>query len=491
MNTKWHAGPLAVNATFGDRAPAPAFPPASRLSKAKDFFSTVQASMLAGVAVLGFCALCLFLFDAVAQEKIVVDAISTPPEMIARGLTKEIAAQRLIDSIQHINATAGTEKAKYEAASISSSVEGLNVPDAAASVKQFLLLLRKYAGISDARITGEFICTNEKCGRDAMTLRLRISGKVSTSLDVDPTGTRNETEYMEKAAERIIKEVDPYVYASYLIGRDKKDDAYKISRSMYILNHKDAKWGYLMMGNHYSDDKANKTEAVKYYMRAISADRRFSQAYNNIGNVYLESAYEKEDGPDREADLGYAERVYLKAIRIEPCDASSHDGIALIHMERRNYAMAEKAARQAVKCDQNEGAYLATLARIRMRMADDAAQIDAAQILNDAIVIDPDDSEVSFAMGELQELRGDYAAAAKYFKAALGSQPSDGYRRGYARTLYRKGDHHAAVGAYGQIRILLSADRTDIAALAEELHKRGDPLAAKAETLLRRAASSG
>jgi hypothetical protein len=243
MGREWRTGPYPVNATFGSAPPAP-LSQASRLSRAKDLFATVQAFIFATAAILGFAALCLLLFDAIAQEKLLVEAISTPKEMVDRGYTKEILAQRLMDSIQHINATSGTEKSKYEASSISSSVESLAVPDSAAPVKHFLLLVRKYLGITDIRIAGEMVCSEYPCSRDKLSLRLRVTGKTPASIDVGSIGTKSDAQYLHDAAEQILREVDPYVYASYLDENDRKKEAYKIARQIYARGHKERNGGH-------------------------------------------------------------------------------------------------------------------------------------------------------------------------------------------------------------------------------------------------------
>jgi tetratricopeptide (TPR) repeat protein len=218
-----------------------------------------------------------------------------------------------------------------------------------------------------------------------------------------------------------------------------------------------------MVGNYYGDKeihqagqdgqadrknqaKKNRAEAIHYYLQAIALDRRFSKPFHNIGNLLLDEAFEEMDPAAKEVALQSAERAYRKAIRLERCDASSYDGVALIEMERKKYEVAREAAKQAVKCDPNDGSYLATLGLIQLR----SGATNAERIINDASAIDPEDPQVNLAMAELYEHREEYDKAADHFARYFESYPSDVNRRRYARTLHRAGEHEKAMETLGR-----------------------------------------
>src|SRR4051812_10642893 len=77
----WRAGPHSARAAFARETRASASG-SSRFGSVKDFFSTLQSFTLTAAALLGFVAIAIFLFDGIAQEKLIIDGISVPKEMV-------------------------------------------------------------------------------------------------------------------------------------------------------------------------------------------------------------------------------------------------------------------------------------------------------------------------------------------------------------------------------------------------------------------------
>lgn len=193
------------------------------------------------------------------------------------------------------------------------------------------------------------------------------------------------------------------------------------------------------------------TAAERAYRKAIKADRNFVEAYNNLGNVLVDSGRLHEAGsayrnalkirPDHPLLLnnlgnvlrlqGKAEKAigyFNRAVAGDPtyADAYLNLGNALYDTERHDEA--SDAFRQATRLDpDNPEAFIGFGIVLLKLMRFD----DAMSVLETAVRLAPDSAKAHFEFGNALDAWGETAAALDAYQKALAIDPD--YTAAYVR----------------------------------------------------------
>ena len=121
--------------------------------------------------------------------------------------------------------------------------------------------------------------------------------------------------------------------------------------------------GYFYLAVAYSKKGKPVNEQIKYYEKAIELEPNMTEAYNNLGKIFLElKDYEK------------AERQFTKILAIDKKDIFAYLNLGTTYLEWNKYNNAEEILKQAMEIDSANpyGLYLLGLTYEKMNRSDDA-----------------------------------------------------------------------------------------------------------------------
>ncbi|MBV9548786.1 MAG: hypothetical protein JO256_03825 [Alphaproteobacteria bacterium] len=173
------------------------------------------ATAFVGLAIAG--GLAFLVWDAARSDGLSIEAFSVPPDLAAQGLTGDVAAARLLDRINVMQAATNTSLTPR---SVSGNWETrdvrLAIPETGVSLAELENFLRAKLG-HVSRLSGEIV---RNPAGITMTARVAGSGAVSVS------GKEAEMEGLtEKLAEQVYRLTQPNLYAAYIRGKDRADEA--------------------------------------------------------------------------------------------------------------------------------------------------------------------------------------------------------------------------------------------------------------------------
>lgn len=144
---------------------------------------------------VGFFAAMLLLIPAVASQfstdAVVIEPIAVPEALAKRGITPEVAANRLWDGLQDFARTASVARSTIVAIPDSQRVE-FSLPDTGISIDSVAKQVRQFFGLYETHIAGEIICETSDCVPSGQRLRLRVIRATTEIIDLPPIGTRSE-----------------------------------------------------------------------------------------------------------------------------------------------------------------------------------------------------------------------------------------------------------------------------------------------------------
>ncbi|MBI3706767.1 MAG: tetratricopeptide repeat protein [Proteobacteria bacterium] len=229
-------------------------------------------------------------------------------------------------------------------------------------------------------------------------------------------------------------------------------------------------------------------EAAASYSRAIELKPDYAEAHNNLGLVlhdlgrYDEAAASLEraiairpDYADAHYNLGLALKAqnrlgdaaasYGRAIALRPDYAAAHNNLGVIHQELEQTSEALADYRRAAAADANFTAAHANLAKLLLQVGPPADALDSLLRVF-ALCRDADEARIQLTVtsdvaetaarvlnthGSAVQGRGDFAAAARAYRAAITMQPdlADAYSN-LGTALKAQGDLEEAVAHYNR-----------------------------------------
>jgi tetratricopeptide (TPR) repeat protein len=388
------------------------------LKATADFLSQGKTFVVNVVLILSFLILVPILVYESISQNVIIEPITWPKALNDMGYSGDVGAYRLWDAFEQIGAEAGTKKERPHLLASAQQFE-FTIPEQGGSIKSVFISIKKFLHLYDTRIAGEFVCQDDPCKRDKLTLRIRIFQKQVTFLQFENMGSKNENEYFRDAALQIMKVIDPYVAASYLFGR-KRSDSMEIAHQMIQTKHPDAKWAANLIG---LDRKAhsNYKAAIEWYSKAIAYDKTFMAPYINAGvafeaaNNLVEAKRYYTDAlqhnpkyarayvrlgelAGRTGDDEEAEKNFALAFKIEPNDSYLYDNIGTYYRDKGKKDKAREYFENAIHLDPNRASAHYSLAKIRAENND----IDGAEkLFQKAIRLRPATVEYHLALGDL------------------------------------------------------------------------------------------
>lgn len=245
---------------------------------------------LLGLILLGGAL--LFIWSARQANGVVVEAFAVPPAFVERGLNGAVVASHLLDKLTAMQGVTVSLRASSSYANNWGDDIKVEVPYAGISVGELQRMLREWLG-SQTQLSGEVVRLPD--GRISLTSR--IGNKPPTRAE----GTDAELDaLMQKAAEAIYGETQPYRYAIWLRRAKRMDEATTLLTKMSQgTDLNDRIWAYNGLGAAtpiYADK-------IRHYYAALALRPDFAPAISNL--VIAETA------------VGHEEEAYQRALQLE------------------------------------------------------------------------------------------------------------------------------------------------------------------------------
>jgi len=223
-------------------------------------------------------------WSAVADNGLVVESFSVPPDLAGKGLTGDVVAAKLLDKLSSLQAQTVSSRAATSYANNWGGDIKLQIPDTGVSIGEFNRSLHAWLG-HQTRITGEVYRTPKG---------LAVTARAGNNTSPTFTGSDADLDKLiRQAAESVYRATQPYRYAVYLAnaGRNKEAEATYLQ---LIANGSptDRAWAHIGIENIYAN-RGDRKRALAMLTRALALKPDFVMAYINRSG--LEGQYQHDE----------------------------------------------------------------------------------------------------------------------------------------------------------------------------------------------------
>jgi tetratricopeptide (TPR) repeat protein len=471
---------------------------AKAIRRAAGIFEPLRILVVNTLVILAVFVGGFTIYKLAAKTSFVVKDISVPASLQEQGITGNVVAQRILDHISEINATAGSRKQKAEISGLDfqSTMPTINLPVGGFNMGTIVSEVRRLLGYTETVITGEVFIEEPKDKEQPAKygLRLRIAGEgpLYKSDAPEPDVQR----LIELAAERIMHKFDP-INLGYFYYRQKDYDKAEETADFALASSTadNYPWAYTMRGL-IARDRGKLAEAARNFRVVETLDPNFGMGHVNLSGIL------RLDG-----QLDAAETAARKAIELMPQQHEGYAALALVLFDRgeRDQALAEmdkgvaadpknaqshmaqgrlrhrlQRYEEAIESFQTS-AKLQPAAAPLIRAADASQQLkrqeEALAFLQRATQAEPKSVDAWLALGAATRQLHDWKSAERAFEKALALAPNspapvvelaDLYlaqkRYAAAEALYAKGERlfrHNAQFLMGWSRLYLEEGKKD------------------------------
>jgi tetratricopeptide (TPR) repeat protein len=461
--------------------------------------TSMRGLFLNGMFLLTIIVVLPVFISQFSRDYVVIEPIATPDALQARGLTPEVAANRLWDGLHDVKKAARTAKESVASLPQAREVE-FSFPDSGFSIESLVFHTRRLFNVYETRVAGEFVCGDPDCSPGDVSLRLRVVRQTVELIDLPPMGDTSQREYFAQAASGVLSTLDPFV--AIAAASDKEPlRATILARRLIRGRHEDAKWAHNLIGNLRSGSE-DWPAAIDEYRAALVLDPAFGLARTNLASVLVKAGsldearrelaiVEAYTGPDvsteevhadlaiANGDIDAAIRHLLRAAELDPLSPRLPTRAGRLADEAGRRAEANAYFRRALDIDPGYTAAYAALALSHMVDGDNAA---AEKIYRDAADYAPDDAAIQAEHARLLMILDDAQGAAARLERAIALVPADvEYRYQYGQALHMLGLYGDAIETLTEA-IALDPMRADLhMALADNYRDTGRNAEAVAE----------
>jgi len=227
------------------------------------------------LALAVFAGLCAAIWSAAHENGLVIEAFSVPPDMAARGLTGQALAAQLQDKLAVMQSATDTARPASSYANNWGADIKVQIPETGVSVSEFYRLLVSWFG-HQAHITGEVWQDG-----DAVSITARAGAGPGATV----TGPEKDiASLLQKAAEEVYRQTQPYRYAMYVSENGKNDQlAETVLRRLAAEGSTPRERAWALSGLAYNAlSSADLPRALTQQRTAIGLDRNFAMSWDNV-----------------------------------------------------------------------------------------------------------------------------------------------------------------------------------------------------------------
>jgi len=257
-----------------------------RVKHASDVMKFAFELLVALVLFAIVAALATAMWSAAHDNGLVIEAFSVPPDLAQRGLSGEVVASQLLDKLARMQEQTNSVRPADTYRNNWGDDIKVEIPDTGISIGELNRYLTRWLG-HETHITGEIYHTPSGI---AVTTRGQDAGKTFAGKNGDLDGL------LQKAAESIYAQTQPYRYAAFLgqVGRDQ-EAMHVVERLAGDATPAERAWALSLLGNLYTIYRGP-ADALVTLRAGVAADPTNAHAWDNLSSA--------EQGLDRAED-GY------------------------------------------------------------------------------------------------------------------------------------------------------------------------------------------
>ena len=288
-----------------------------RIRRAGQRIRVGMQSFLALVIGLITLGVLVMVYDAFTSRQVVVDAFRAPPALASRGVTGEVVAAGVLDTLQKLQAATRTVDKQLRTRGAWASDVKVEVPETGVSLGEIIRLLHERFG-HDLHITGELVQSGS-----GLSLTVRGEGVPAAAFTGGPEDLAKLT---AQAAEYAYGRSQPIQYTTYLVQTGRYAEAIAFDQGAFPRAGSDEERAQLANSWGNANASLNQTiTAVEKYRLAMSFAKPRSKVWwkawgNVVGSI---SAGEGEEAGWREA------HAMLQAAAAAP----KHEGPDLLNLQ--------------------------------------------------------------------------------------------------------------------------------------------------------------
>lgn len=231
-----------------------------------------------GLSILILLAIVVSLvWQASRAEGLVIKPLTVPPAMAARGMTGAVLASRLSDGLGEIDAVTSSVRAGGAVRATQHQEIKVEIPETAISVSDLSALLRGWLG-DETIVSGELVQDE-----DRISLTVRVGDRPGVTLYGAPAEL---DQLIQRAAEQILAQTEPYRYVVYLSAQNNLDAALAVAEGLALNGSPtDRAWGFTMWSRLLASRGDFAGAAVKA-RRGLELDPSIAATHDNLAAAY-------------------------------------------------------------------------------------------------------------------------------------------------------------------------------------------------------------
>jgi tetratricopeptide (TPR) repeat protein len=172
------------------------------------------ATLCVGIGVAAGAG--LMVWDAAHSQGLLIEPFSVPPDMAEKGLTGQVVASQVLDKLTTMDAATLSFRPPLSYANNWGKDIKVEIPETGVSIGEFRRFLREWLG-HDAHISGEVWRTDT-----GIVISARTGGERGATF----SGPQSDFDALvQKTAEHVYDQTQPYRYATYTRGQGRFDEA--------------------------------------------------------------------------------------------------------------------------------------------------------------------------------------------------------------------------------------------------------------------------
>jgi tetratricopeptide (TPR) repeat protein len=285
-----------------------------------------------------FIPIAWYVYTEAVRDVIVVESVSVPKAYEERGFTSAVMTLRIAERLQQLEQSLETHSQRDRLMqSGNSDVPNIEVPATKLSLQTLVQFTQQTLHHEPEHIRGEITwpwseALNGDRKEGAVLWYHIYQGQQLRWADRENIGTRDPDEVVQQYAEGLLKRLNPYLWAVYLLDNKHDVKAAKwVAQSIITssTNRNAVAKAYNLLGN-IDTNEGKRDEAIQKYRKAIEADPKFAMAYISWGVVL-----------DKQGKRQEAIEKYRKATELDPKYASPYInwGVVLDKQGKRQEAI--------------------------------------------------------------------------------------------------------------------------------------------------------
>jgi tetratricopeptide (TPR) repeat protein len=313
--------------------------PPERLKKVAEFLGAVR-TIVSSLLLIGLGIILLgIMYAEMRRNAVQITVFGVPPDFDKEGYSSQVVASKLADKISNILEVARSRAERLQVTStFYETLPDIEIPEAKVSLRSAVQYTKELLGANPTRIGGEIIKDTKGLYVTVRIIKNNRRGDVYSQTFGGPEDKLDRI--LDRAAEYVVRENDPYLLASYLYETGKTEKALELAQfCAYNKPAEDDAWAYILWGlileEHNQDE-----EAVSKYEKAIEINPNAALAYVDWGLVL-----------EKHKDYDGAVAKYKRAIKIDSKTALAYNNWGSVLLLQGHYDAAIAKFQEAIKVE--------------------------------------------------------------------------------------------------------------------------------------------